>query len=150
MKTEKEMFELSFLRPKNFFKLPMQQQWDIDKMLGILDWEGNDVSDEDNKRFKAHYETEDKTNMKIIFEEGTEVKAINIAPLAGNYKAPALELDKIYTIKQIILDSQGNQHLDVGLVSELNYVRSWETKEQLPNGETIHWCHPSRFEMVNK
>lgn len=57
MKTEREMFELSFLRPKNFFKLPIEQQWDIDKMLGILDWEGNDVTDEDNKRFQAHYES---------------------------------------------------------------------------------------------
>ncbi len=30
-------------------------QWEIDKSLGILDWEGNDLSDEDIKRFKSHY-----------------------------------------------------------------------------------------------
>ena len=77
-----------------------------------------------------------------------EVKAINIEPLAGNDKAPPLELGKTYKVKQIILDSKGNEHYDVGLVSELNYVRSWETKEELPNGATIHWCHPSRFETV--
>jgi len=26
-------------RPKNYHKLPARQQWDIDKFLGILDWE---------------------------------------------------------------------------------------------------------------
>lgn len=88
--------------------------------------------------------------MKIIFSEGSEVRAINVAPLTGNDKAPVLELDKVYPVKQIILDSQGNQHLDVGLVSELNYVRSWETKEELPDGDKIHWCHPSRFELITK
>jgi hypothetical protein len=86
--------------------------------------------------------------MKKTFEPKQTVKAINIEPLAGNDKAPDLELNKEYVVKQIILDSQGNQHLDVGLVSELNYVTSWETKEPLPDGDTIHWCHPSRFELV--
>jgi len=63
MKTEREMFELSFLRPSNFFKLPAEQQWDIDKTLGILDWEGNDLTDEDKKRFEEHYKTK-KSNKK--------------------------------------------------------------------------------------
>jgi len=88
--------------------------------------------------------------MKTIFTVGVDVKVINISPLDGNDKAPALELHKVYTVNQITLDSQGNQHLDVGLVSDLNYVRSWETKEELPEGDKIHWCHPSRFELVTK
>lgn len=54
--TQKEMFELSFQRPKNYFRLSNQEQWDIDKSLGILDWQGDDLTDEELKKFKAHYE----------------------------------------------------------------------------------------------
>ena len=54
---EREMFEKSFKRPKNFFKLSGRQQWDIDKSLGILDWEGEGLTDEDHKRFQEHYKT---------------------------------------------------------------------------------------------
>lgn len=53
--SEREMFEQSFKRPKNFFKLSAQEQWDIDKNLGILDWEGKDLSVEDMKRYTNHY-----------------------------------------------------------------------------------------------
>jgi len=53
--TEREMFEKSFQRPKNFFQLSPQEQWDIDKRLGILDWRGEDLTEEDKKRFSAHY-----------------------------------------------------------------------------------------------
>lgn len=53
--TEREMFERSFKRPKNYFKLSKKEQWAIDKRLNILDWKGNDLSTEDIKRFKAHY-----------------------------------------------------------------------------------------------
>jgi hypothetical protein len=34
--SEREMFEKSFKRPSNYFSF--QDQWDIDKYLGILDW----------------------------------------------------------------------------------------------------------------
>jgi hypothetical protein len=53
--TEHEMYEKSFQRPWNYFKLSDQQQWDIDKSLGILDWEGKDLSKEELDRFVAHY-----------------------------------------------------------------------------------------------
>lgn len=52
---QREMFEQSFKRPSDFFKLPQERQWEIDKVLGILDWEGNDLSDADLLRFKQHY-----------------------------------------------------------------------------------------------
>jgi len=83
-----------------------------------------------------------------MFEKDTKVKCINNKELPGNDYAPALEVGKEYTIKDIILDSAGNQHLDVGLVSHLNFVTSYETKEELPKGNKIHWCHPSRFELI--
>ena len=53
--TEREMFEKSFQRPSNYFKLPAEAQWEIDAALGILDWEGSDLSEEDLKRFDSHY-----------------------------------------------------------------------------------------------
>ncbi len=53
--TEREMFEKSFERPPNYFKLSYQEQWAIDKELGILDWEGEGLSEADSARFKAHY-----------------------------------------------------------------------------------------------
>jgi hypothetical protein len=53
--TEREMFEASFGRPKNYFHLSSQDQWEIDKNLGILDWEGLGLTEEDKERYKAHY-----------------------------------------------------------------------------------------------
>jgi len=53
--TEREMFEVSFQRPSNYFELSERQQWEIDKNLGILDWVGSGLSKEDIARFKKHY-----------------------------------------------------------------------------------------------
>lgn len=53
--TEREMFERSFKRPRNFFKLSPERQWEIDKELGILDWNGDGLTDEDIKRIREHY-----------------------------------------------------------------------------------------------
>lgn len=83
---------------------------------------------------------------KRIFEVGEIVKAVKIDKLTGNQYAPKLELHKDYEIIGICLDTLNNQHLDVGLECELNFVTSYETGEQLPDSDKIHWCHPSRFE----
>lgn len=53
--TEKEMFEKSFQRPSNFFKLSAEEQWIIDKSLGILDWKGTGFKHADKERFNNHY-----------------------------------------------------------------------------------------------
>ncbi len=82
------------------------------------------------------------------FEINQKVKCINNQCLQGNDYAPTLKVDQEYEIKEIILDKAGNQHLNVGLSSNLSYIRSWDTKEELPRGQEIHWCHPSRFELV--
>lgn len=50
------MYEKSFQRPKNFFKLTSHRQWEIDKDLGILDWMGEGLTSEETERFKKHYE----------------------------------------------------------------------------------------------
>lgn len=52
---EKEMFEKSFKRPKNYFKLSPERQWEIDEELGILDWQGGNLTKEEQKRFQQHY-----------------------------------------------------------------------------------------------
>jgi len=52
---QREMFEQSFKRPSNFFQLSEERQWEIDRVLGILDWDGDDLSDADLLRFKQHY-----------------------------------------------------------------------------------------------
>lgn len=60
--SEREMFEKSFQRPSNYFELSGERQWEIDKELGILDWMGEGLTDEDIKRFKNHYN--EKSNRK--------------------------------------------------------------------------------------
>lgn len=83
-----------------------------------------------------------------MFEVEHKVRVVNVKPLGGRDTAPKLTLGEEKTVHGICLDKDGNQHLDVGLVSDLNYVTSFETGEQLPNGNLIHWCHPSRFELI--
>jgi hypothetical protein len=54
---QREMFEKSFERPKNFFsELTAEERWEIDKRLGILDWAGGHLSKEDKLRFNKHYQ----------------------------------------------------------------------------------------------
>lgn len=54
--TEADMFERSFQRPRNFYKLPPDEQWQIDKELGILDWVSGKRTPTEKKRFAEHYE----------------------------------------------------------------------------------------------
>ncbi len=82
---------------------------------------------------------------KIIYQIGQEIYAINTKPLPGKEVAPPLNMYEKYKVMRECFDSEGNQHLDVGLISSYNYIKSFETGEELPNGEIIHWCHPSRF-----
>lgn len=39
--TQKEMSEEAKKRPDNFEEMSAEEQWEIDKELGILDWEGS-------------------------------------------------------------------------------------------------------------
>ncbi len=53
---DRAMFERSFQRPSNYFKLTPRRQWEIDSDLGILDWVGKTMSEADQERFSNHYE----------------------------------------------------------------------------------------------
>lgn len=79
---------------------------------------------------------------------GDKIKCINTDVLANSDIKPPLELNKEYTILNLIEDSKGHFHIDVGLKSVYNFIRSLETSEELKDGDKIHWCHPSRFEIV--
>ena len=57
---EREMFEQSFKRPKNYFKLSPKEQWEIDKELGLLDWKGEGLNYDDEIIFYNHYERGEK------------------------------------------------------------------------------------------
>lgn len=82
---------------------------------------------------------------------GDILTCMNVEPLNGNSVAPPLQFGrKDYPLKNIILDGAGNEHFDVGLISEYNYVCSIETGEELKDGDKIHWCHPSRFKLTEK
>lgn len=48
------MFQNALQRPANYHCLSMEQQWAIDKRLGILDWEGPRTDDEWN-RLREHH-----------------------------------------------------------------------------------------------
>lgn len=82
--------------------------------------------------------------MRFNTEEHKFVKIINIDILPGNDVAPPLELNKIYPLVSIIEDRKGNQHLNLGIESKYNYITSYETQEKLPDGDKIHYVHPSR------
>ena len=62
--TEREMFERSFKRPKNYLLLNAEEQWAIDKELGILDWKGEGLTEEDKARMDANYIWPGKANKK--------------------------------------------------------------------------------------
>lgn len=84
-----------------------------------------------------------------MFEVGQKVRVVKTDKLKGKDIAPRLKMGSEEIILGICLDSKGNQHLDVGIVSKISYVTSFETGEELPDGDKIHWCHPSRFELIN-
>lgn len=81
------------------------------------------------------------------FEVNNIVTCINNKKLEGNDYAPPLKVDQDYTIQEIWVDRDGNQHLHVGLTSRVNFVRSYETKEVIPDSRLKWWCHPSRFKL---
>lgn len=49
------MFEKSFKRPRNYFRLSSKHQYEVDKKLGILNWDGTGIK-ENEKLFKDHYD----------------------------------------------------------------------------------------------
>jgi hypothetical protein len=85
-----------------------------------------------------------------IYYVGEAVEVVNVHPLKGNEIAPPAILNQKEEIKDIHIDREGNQHLDLGYISKYQYISSYETGEVLPNsGEGgTHWVHPSRVKKI--
>lgn len=49
-----DMVAKALKRPKNFLRLSSREQWDIDKKLGLLDWDGPET-DEDFEILKKYF-----------------------------------------------------------------------------------------------
>lgn len=79
---------------------------------------------------------------------GDKLKAINNKPLQGNDVAPALIIGCEYPANKIHTCVCGQDHIDVGLKSKYNWITCYKCRKELPDGDKIHWCHPTRFEIV--
>lgn len=86
--------------------------------------------------------------MKSIVAVGDTVKCVINEVLSKSGYGPTLELGKEYKVEEIITTSGDNDHLNVGVRSELGSVSCLETGDLIPRGNVVAWCHPSRFEKV--
>lgn len=72
-------------------------------------------------------------------------ECVNDKPFPVNEIGPKLELGAIYKIAEIFKCKCGEQHCNIGLELEINYVECYKCRERLP--DTTHWCHSSRFKI---
>lgn len=81
--------------------------------------------------------------------KGEALRVINVAPFGERKIAPPLTLGSIVNLHKTYICGCGENHLDVGLISEYNFITCHKCYEELPDGENIHWAHASRFEFIN-
>jgi len=84
-----------------------------------------------------------ETNIK----EKDTVICKNANRLTGNEVGPPLNLKQEYPVEEVHTCTCGQKHLHVGLKSTYSYVSCYNCNEHLPDGDSKHWCHPSRFEI---
>lgn len=71
------------------------------------------------------------------------IKCINIEPFKNNSIAPDLKLNETYPLVEVFKCKCGENHFNVGLEMNINYVECYKCRETLP--KHTHWCHSSRF-----
>lgn len=76
---------------------------------------------------------------------GKIVQCVNAKPLEGNTIAPPLIEGESYPVVGVVVCECGQNHFNVGLISKVNYVTCYKCRKALPEGNAIHWAHPSRF-----
>lgn len=83
---------------------------------------------------------------------GDEVEVINDAYMPGNDEGPVIKNGQKYPVKNTCKCGCGELHVDIGLISHLNYVTCYKCKEDLPNSKFggIHWTHSSRFVITQR
>lgn len=91
-----------------------------------------------------------KNQNQNLINVGDIIKITNDAPLSGNTVAPPVTIGDEYPVLHTITDSKGHQHIDIGIKSEYMSIKSWETGEELPDGDKIHWVSPWRVIVVVK
>jgi hypothetical protein len=79
------------------------------------------------------------------FYVGSQITCIETKPLPGNRIAPSLKDGQYYQVEQVFTCVCGQEHLHVGLQSVANYINCYRCGKEIPEGDTKHWCHPSRF-----
>lgn len=70
---------------------------------------------------------------------------VNDQVFEGNEIGPDIKNGQGYSAGDVFTCGCGEQHVNIGLESKLNYVTCHKCREKLPDGDTIHWCHSSRF-----
>jgi predicted SprT family Zn-dependent metalloprotease len=81
-------------------------------------------------------------------KQGDHLRVVNDKYLPGNDVKPNLENGEVRTAKNTYTCKCGELHIDVDLPSDWNYISCHKCDEQLPEGDKIHWCHSSRFEII--
>lgn len=71
----------------------------------------------------------------------------NVKPFPVNEIGPSLELNKEYNLLKVIKCGCGEEHYNIGLPLEVNYIECYKCRERLP--DTTHWCNSSRFTIKN-
>lgn len=74
---------------------------------------------------------------------GDTVRVVFNQKLPGCDIGPNLKQGDTHEVFNVYTDKKGNDHIDIGLVLQCNYVSSYATGEILPGN--VHWCHPNRF-----
>lgn len=77
-----------------------------------------------------------------------KITCINIKPFPINEIGPKLELNKEYELLEIIKCGCKQEHYNVGLQLEVNYIECYKCRERLPDSN--HWCNSSRFKNINE
>jgi len=79
---------------------------------------------------------------------GDSVEVVFDDYFKGNEYKPDLKLGETKKILGTHTCKCGELHLNVGLLSDINYVSCYKCGEHLPNGNFIHWAHSSRFSLI--
>jgi hypothetical protein len=83
------------------------------------------------------------------FIVGHQVRVVFAGILPGNSIGPNVTNGEIGIVKESYICKCGEEHLDIGLRSKLTSVTCYKCREDLPGSDSVHWCHSSRFELVN-
>lgn len=72
-----------------------------------------------------------------------ELICINDKKFPVNEIGPKVKEGNSYKLIESMKCSCGEEHYNIGLPLEVNYVECYKCREKLPL--TNHWCHSSRF-----